>query len=69
MNKQQQQEFLSKPADGNVMRLAQALLMGDAKTRHQITHAFRQLNKFSYVKDLTVGEVIEALNKISDKEI
>lgn len=69
MNKQEQQEFLARPADGNVMRLAQAILSGDTHTRHQITHAARNLSKYSYVKDLTVAELFEALNLISDKKI
>lgn len=69
MNKQEQQKFLSRPADGNVMRLAQALLSGKANIRHQITHAIRHLNKRSFVKDLTMAEVIEALKLISDKDI
>jgi len=69
MTKQQKQAFLSLPADGNAMRLAQAILAGDAHTRWQITHSMRLLKKFSCVKDLTVAEVIEALNMISEKEI
>lgn len=51
------------------MRLAQAILAGPANNRWQITHAMRQLNKFSYVKDLTVAELLEAVRMISDKEI
>lgn len=69
MTHQQKQAFLSQPADGNIMRLAQAILAGPANNRWQITHAMRQLNKFSYVKDLTVAELLEAVRMISDKEI
>jgi hypothetical protein len=69
MEQQQKKEFLSQLADGNVMRLAQALLAGDPHVRHQITHAARQLAKFPYVKDLTVEQLYEAINMISDKKI
>jgi hypothetical protein len=69
MNNQQQKEFLSRIADSNVMRLAQEILAGDPHTRHQITHAMRNLSKYSYVKDMTMAEVTEAVRMISDKEI
>jgi hypothetical protein len=69
MTKQEQKKFLSRPADGNVMRLAQVILAGDKNIRHQITHAARHLVKFEYVKDLTVEQLFEALNMISEKKI
>lgn len=69
MTKQEQNEFLSRPADGNIMRLAQEILAGEKNIRYQITNALRELNKFSYAKDLTMAEVVEALNMISDKKI
>jgi hypothetical protein len=69
MTKQEQKEFLSRPTDGNIMRLAQAILAGDPHIRWQITHAMRNLAKYSFVKDLTVGELFEAVNMISEKKI
>lgn len=69
MNKKEREEFLSKPADGNIMRLAQSLVKGEPKVRHQITHAVRQLVKYTGVADMTMREVVEAIWMISEKEI
>jgi hypothetical protein len=69
MNKKEREEFLSRPADGNIIRLAQQLVKGEPKIRHQITHAFRKLKQFPGVKDMTMNEVIAAIEMISEKEI
>ena len=69
MTKQQQKEFLNKPFEGNnIMRLAQEILSGPATYRHQITPAVRNLAKFKNAKDMTLGQIIEALRMISEKE-
>jgi hypothetical protein len=69
MNKKDREEFLSRPAEGNIMRLAQALVKGDPKVRHQITHAVRKLVKHPGVADMAMRDVIEAVWLISEKEI
>ena len=69
MNKKEREEFLAKPADGNIMRLAQQLIKGEPKVRHQITHAFRKLRQLPGVKDMTLSEVMEAIEMISEKEL
>jgi cell division GTPase FtsZ len=69
MNKSQREEFLSRPADGNVMRVAQQLIKGPAQQRHHIIHALRMLYKVDGVKDLSLKEVIDAINMISERGI
>lgn len=58
-----------QPSTCKVYRLAQEVMRGPKPARWQIVHGIRLLNKYSYVKDMTVKEVIEALTMISDKDI
>lgn len=69
MNKQQQQEFLSKPCESNTQWVAQTLLQLPAKERHTIVHALRKLDTClykSWAKDMSLNEIMEAVNIFSE---
>lgn len=69
MNKQQQQEFLSRPCESNTQWVAQVLLQLEPKERHTIVHALRRLDKYlykSWAKDMTLNEIMEAVNIFSE---
>jgi hypothetical protein len=65
MTKQERAEFLSKPPEGNVTRVAQQIAKLNSDRRYQIAVGLKRLNEvLGCSKELTLKELLEAIEII-----